>query len=138
MNRGMRKGRGIGEIERENKVEKTIKIDKKDMDRELRATVKTGKVLIGTKETIKAIRRKEAGIVINSSNCPAEMLKRIKDVSGDASNGDTKVIVYQYPANSKELGLTCGKPYSVSSLCIVNVGDSKIYNLLSSIKVGYR
>ncbi|MHC1635865.1 MAG: 50S ribosomal protein L30e [Candidatus Methanospirareceae archaeon] len=96
------------------------------INRELREAMKTGKVKIGSRETIKAIKKKEAKIVIYSSNCPEEIKKEFMNVDED-------VIVYEYPANSVELGLVCGKPYSVASLCIIDVGTSEILQVLQDI-----
>ncbi|HUV80236.1 MAG TPA: 50S ribosomal protein L30e [Candidatus Bathyarchaeia archaeon] len=99
-----------------------------DVNRELQKVLNKGKVLIGSKETIKAFMRNEAKIIIHASNCPED----IKSVFGDADieeNGE--LTIYEYPANSLELGLACGKPYPVASLCITDTGDSEILRLLT-------
>lgn len=100
-----------------------------DLNRELQVVIKTGKVLIGSRETLKAIERKEARVVIHSFNCPEEIKKNFR---GEGEEGKKKggFVVYEYPANNIKLGLACGKPYSVASLCITEVGESEILSLL--------
>jgi large subunit ribosomal protein L30e len=113
-------------------MEKTKKslVELVDVNRELKRVVESGKILIGSKETIKALRRKEAKLILYASNCPEE-IKRVFTEGGEKENGD--VTIYDYPANSFELGLACGKPYPIASLCITDLGASDILRLLSPI-----
>lgn len=101
-------------------------VELSDVNRELQKVVSSGKILLGSKETIKALRRKGAKIVIHASNCPEEIKKVFKD---KRENGE--ITIYEYPANSFELGLACGKPYAVASLCITETGASEILRLLT-------
>lgn len=104
-------------------------VELSDVNRELQKVVNSGKILIGAKETIKALRGKEGKIVIHASNCPEEMKEEFKDI---AKKENEKIALYEYPANSLELGLACGKPYSIASLCITDTGESEILRLLTS------
>ncbi len=104
-------------------------VELSDVNRELQKVVNSGKIRIGAKETIKALRRKEAKIVIHASNCPEEIKEEFKDID---KNEKEKIALYEYPANSLELGLACGKPYSIASLCITDTGGSEILRLLTS------
>ena len=97
-----------------------------NVNRELQKVLNKGGVRIGSKETIKALTRKEAKIVIHASNCPEE----IKGVFEDTKDRK-ELIIYEYPANSLELGLACGKPYPIASLGITDTGDSEILKLLN-------
>ncbi len=100
-----------------------------DVNRELQKVVNGGELLMGAKETVKALRRKEAKFVIYASNCPEEL----KDKFRDADSGETEeVLYYKYPANSLELGLACGKPYHIASLCITDAGESELLRLKAS------
>jgi large subunit ribosomal protein L30e len=103
-------------------------IELSDVHRELQKALHQGDVLLGSKETVRAVLNDEARVVIHASNCP----EQVKQVFTDAArNGDEDLIVYEYPANSLELGLACGKPYSVASLCITDPGDSAIVRVLT-------
>ncbi|MDI6811078.1 MAG: 50S ribosomal protein L30e [archaeon] len=101
-------------------------VELSDVNRELQKVVSSGKILIGSKETIKALRGRGAKIVIHASNCPEEIKKVFNDKK---ENGE--ITIYEYPANSLELGLACGKPYAIASLCITDTGASEILRLLS-------
>ena len=99
-----------------------------DVHRELQKVLHRGEVLLGSKETVKAVLNDEARVVIHASKCP----ERVKQIFADAArNGDEDLIVYEYPANSLELGLACGKPYSIASLCIIDPSDSAIVHVLT-------
>jgi len=103
-------------------------VELSDVNRELQKVLNNGKVLIGSKETRKAFMRDEAKIVIHASNCPEKIKRGFEDAETEENEGLT---IYEYPANSLELGLACGKPYSVASLCITDTGDSEILRLLT-------
>jgi large subunit ribosomal protein L30e len=103
-------------------------VELSDVNRELQKVLNNGKVLIGSKETRKAFMRNEAKIIIHASNCP-EKIKRVFEDAETEENGERTI--YEYPANSLELGLACGKPYSIASLCIADTGDSEILRLLA-------
>ncbi|MCK4476493.1 MAG: 50S ribosomal protein L30e [Methanophagales archaeon] len=107
-------------------------VELSDVNRELQKLISSGKVLIGSKETLKALRGREEGtkIVIHASNCPEGIKEGLKEI-GIGKEGDEKNTVYEYPSNSLELGLACGKPYPIASLCIIDVGESEISRLLS-------
>jgi large subunit ribosomal protein L30e len=109
---------------------KVKSVELSDVNRELQKMISSGKVLIGSKGAIKALRGREKGakIVIHASNCPEEIKEELKEMDKE---GDEKNTVYEYPSNSLELGLACGKPYSIASLCIMDAGKSEISRLLS-------
>jgi large subunit ribosomal protein L30e len=86
-----------------------------DISKVLRSTFSTGKVLIGTKQTMNAIKNGEAQVVIVSSNCPEKSLNEIKGVS-----------VIKYPGNGVDLGIACGKPFAISALAVIEPGESEI------------
>ncbi len=103
-------------------------IELSDVHRELQKVLRQGEVLLGSRETVKAVLNDEARVVIHASNCP----EKVKQVfTGAARGGDEDLIVYEYPANSLELGLACGKPYSITSLGITDPGESAIVRVLT-------
>ncbi len=104
---------------------KTKSVEISDTNRELQKVLKSGKVLIGTNETLKALRGKEKEVkaVIYASNCPEKIKERFEEVTKQKKGN---VPFYEYPVNSLELGLACGKPYSIASLCILDTGKSDI------------
>ncbi|MHC1624810.1 MAG: 50S ribosomal protein L30e [Methermicoccaceae archaeon] len=88
-----------------------------DWSKTLLSVIKTGKVYFGAKQTLKAIRDNEAQLVILASNCP-------EDIRTEVESSDVKVVYY--PGVGVDLGTVCGKPFSVTSLTIVDEGSSGI------------
>jgi len=110
---------------------KTKSVEISDTNRELQKVLKSGKVLIGTNETLKALRvkGKEVKAVIYASNCPEEIKEGFKGITKRKKGNPP---FYEYPVNSLELGLACGKPYSIASLCILDAGKSDILRLVNN------
>jgi len=118
-------------------------VELSDVNRELQKVVSSGKVRLGSRKTLKALRERAkvgagagAKIVIYASNCPAEIKEAFTGTgtstgAEQSKNGGGETIFYEYPANSHELGLACKKPFSVASLCILETGGSEISRLLS-------
>ncbi len=111
---------------------KSKSVEISDMNRELQKVIKSGKVLIGSNETLKALRGEEGvKAVIYASNCPEEIKEGFKEVTKQKKGNPP---FYEYPVNSLELGLACGKPYSIASLCILDTGKSDILRLIEKEK----
>jgi len=105
-------------------------VELSDVNRELQKQIDNGKVVIGSKETIKTLNGGGEGakIVIHASNCP----EGIKDEFREMVKKENKNIsIYEYPANNFEFGLACSKPFSVASLCIIDAVESDILRFLS-------
>uniref|UniRef100_A0A452E4L4 Large ribosomal subunit protein eL30 n=1 Tax=Capra hircus TaxID=9925 RepID=A0A452E4L4_CAPHI len=73
----------------------------------LQLVKKSGKYVLGYKQTLKMIRQGKAKLVILTSNCPA---LRKSEIDG----------------NNTELGTACGKYCRVCTLAIIDPGDSDI------------
>jgi large subunit ribosomal protein L30e len=93
-----------------------------DVEKALRKALNTGKVYLGAKRSIKAVRDGSAKLVIVSQNCPEELREKLKDAN---------VPIVTFNGSNMDLGATCGKPYSVSMLTIIDPGDSEILNTIS-------
>ncbi|RLE54625.1 MAG: 50S ribosomal protein L30e [Thermoprotei archaeon] len=101
-----------------------------DIGRELRVAMSTGKVILGSRRTIKAILHGKAKLVIIAANCPKEIKEDILRYAKLA-----KVPVFTYPGSSWELGAACGKPFMVAALAVVDPGESEIMTLAGSSEV---
>lgn len=96
-----------------------------DLDKSLRSVMRTGKVLVGTRQAIKASKRGVAKLVIVASNCPGDVKEQIKGAN---------IPLYEFPGMSVDLGPLCGKPYIVSALTVLEPGDSDIMALARGVK----
>lgn len=84
----------------------------------LRQAIESGRVVLGVRECRKALKRKEAKLIIIASNCPDGYLRSQEEVP-----------VREFPGSNVELGAACGKPFSVSAVAVLDAGKSSILNL---------
>ncbi len=91
------------------------------LDNELRRLLKTGKVVIGAKRSLDAIRLGKAKGVVLATKLP----KYIEDdVLYYAKLSGIKVI--RFPGSSYELGTVVGKPFPITTIAIIDPGDSNL------------
>jgi large subunit ribosomal protein L30e len=97
-----------------------------EVSKELGRAVRSGKVVIGTKRSLNAIKRGEAKLVIVATNCPPDVLSDV-----DYYTKLVKVPVHRFGKDGRELGLACGKPFTVSMVAVVNPGSSDILSAVT-------
>jgi len=95
-------------------------------EKELQLLFKTGKVVIGMKETLKAIYHKKIMGLIIAKNIPKDIFDKLYYYAKLAS-----IPVYVYEGSSKELGTLCGKKFPISSIAILSAGESGILKLFN-------
>ncbi|MGZ4901825.1 MAG: 50S ribosomal protein L30e [Halobacteriota archaeon] len=91
-----------------------------DIAKSLRAAIRNGKVAIGAKETLKAINSGEAQLIILASNCPERFKRTIRQ---------SNIRTVELEFSSIELGSLSGKPFTISSLSVIDSGPSDIMEL---------
>lgn len=97
------------------------------IEAELKTALRTGKVVLGAKQTIKLLKTGKAKAAIVSAGAPP-IVRRDVLYYAKLSN----IPVYVYPGTSKELGTLCAKPFVVSALAVVDEGDSKIVDAIKA------
>ncbi|HHI01550.1 MAG: 50S ribosomal protein L30e [Thermococcus sp.] len=95
-----------------------------DLAFELRKALETGKVIIGSNETVRLAKVGGAKLIIIAKNAPKELKDDI-NYYAKLSN----IPVYEFDGTSVELGTMLGKPFVIASLAIVEPGESKILAL---------
>ena len=98
-----------------------------DLSRQLKNANATGNLLFGQRQTIDACARGEAKLIILAANCPTEYIDALH-----ASHPE--VTMYRTTQVNRELGVACGKPFSVSTICVVDAGDSSFLTLDNNIE----
>jgi large subunit ribosomal protein L30e len=93
-----------------------------DVQRSLRTVIATGKVLVGADQTLKAMNRGEAKLVILATNAP-----NAEDLRVAAQRH--RVPVYAFDGVGTQLGPACGKPFSISALAVLDAGQSDVMQL---------
>ena len=79
----------------------------------IQEAIKSKKIMLGYKNSIKLIKVKTPKLIVISNNLP-EVLR--KEIEQNAKVGNMKVEVFS--GTSRELGTFCGKPFPVSALVI--------------------
>ena len=95
-----------------------------DVNRALRTATQTGKVLIGTKETLRSIDEGKARLIVLASNTPDTWQTRIEQRAKERG-----VPLYRFGGSNGDLGPACGKPFSVAALAVLEAGESDILAL---------
>lgn len=93
-----------------------------DVQRSLRTVIATGKVLIGADQSLKAVSRGEAKLVILAENAPGADAIR-------AAATSKRVPVYAFAGMGTQLGPACGKPFAISALAVLDAGESDVLQL---------
>jgi large subunit ribosomal protein L30e len=91
-----------------------------DFNASLRKAVKTGTVFLGQNKTRECIEEGKAKLVVVAKNSP-ESVKTLVN--------ETDIPVFVYDGSSVQLGKACGRPYVVSTLAVVEPGESDILNV---------
>nr|XP_037842143.1 60S ribosomal protein L30-like [Chlorocebus sabaeus] len=100
---------------------KKIKKSAEWINSRLLLVIKSGKYILGYKQTLKMIRQGKAKLAILTENCPALRKSKI-----ECYTVLTKTGVHRYSDNTFELGIACGKYCRVCTLSIIDPGDSDI------------
>jgi len=93
----------------------------KDVGEKLGVAVKTGDVRIGVKEAINSLLTGNPKLVVLSDKIPANTRNRLIYY---CILSETPYEILD--VNSTELGVLTGKPYPISTLAVIEPGDSKI------------
>merc|ERR1712115_565584 len=97
----------------------------------LQLVLKSGKVALGYKETLKALRTNKAKLVILSANTPPLRKSEIEYYAMLAKTG-----VHHYTGTNNDLGTACGKFFRVCTLSITDPGDSDIIRTMPGAQGG--
>jgi len=84
-----------------------------DLEKTIKEKLKEDKVIIGFKSVIKILKKDNPQMVVLANNIPEENKNMIMH-NAQISNVEIK----EYPNDSVNLGLLCGKPFPISVLAI--------------------
>merc|ERR1711983_131010 len=107
----------VAEMVAQKKTKKTVE----SINSRLALVMKSGKYVLGYKQTLKSLRQGKAKLVIIANNTPPLRKSEIEYYAMLAKTG-----VHHYSGNNNELGTACGKYFSVCTLSITDPGDSDI------------
>uniref|UniRef100_A0A7C4BBY4 Large ribosomal subunit protein eL30 n=1 Tax=Thermofilum pendens TaxID=2269 RepID=A0A7C4BBY4_THEPE len=96
-----------------------------DVIRELQTAIRTGKVVLGYRRTLKELVNDRAKLVVVAKNAPSHIVEELKYY---ASLSQTLILVFE--GSSRELGAACRKPFMVSALAVLDPGESNILHMI--------
>ena len=101
-----------------------------NINKAIDTTVRTGKVFLGAKNTVKNAKMGKVKLVIVAANCPKNVRE---DIEYYCRLSEIPLITFS--GTSIDLGVACGKTFTVSALAIRESGDSDILKLAEEANV---
>ena len=93
-----------------------------DISRQIKQGISTGRLVFGQRETIAACSRGDARLVLIAANCPQQHVEMMV-------NDHPNIPVHRLAMVNRDLGSACAKPFSVSSVCVIDAGQSELMTL---------
>jgi large subunit ribosomal protein L30e len=101
-----------------------------DVDKAIKAAVKTGKVSFGANAALQNAKTGKAKMIILAANCP----KSIKDeIEYNCKLSNVPVMMFK--GASMDLATVCNKPFVISALSIRETGDSDILKVTENTEM---
>ena len=97
-----------------------------DLSRHLKTAASTGRLLYGQRQTLDACAAGDARLVIVAANCPQAYLDGLAAKHPEVS-------IHRAMLVNRDLGVAVGKPFSVSTICVVDAGDSDLLGLEANL-----
>lgn len=88
------------------------------LDMAIKFIARSGKIILGTKKTLKLIKLGKIRYVVIASNIPEEIKQ---DVEYYARLSGVKIL--RFPGSNKDLGMVIGKPFGVVIMGIMDTGQ---------------
>ena len=98
-----------------------------DLSRQLKNAITTGNLRFGQRQALDACARGEAKVVIFAANCPSEFIDELHANHPEVTKFRANMV-------NSELGTACGKPFSVSTISIIDAGDSDLLQLETNLE----
>ena len=98
-----------------------------DLNRQLKNAIATGSLRFGQRQALDACARGEAKLVIFAANCPT-------DFTDELHANHPEVTKFRASLVNRELGIACSKPFSVSTITIIDAGESDLLQLETNLE----
>ena len=92
-----------------------------DFTRQIKLAISSGKLLFGQRQTKDACANGTAKLIIFAANCPRDYIEDMSATHPEVTMHQTMMLT--------EVGTVCGKPFSVSTICILDAGESDLLTL---------
>ena len=89
--------------------------------------IATGNLLFGQRQSKAACASGNAKLVLVAANCPEEYTTALRASHPEVTLHRTRMV-------NRELGIACGKPFSVSTITVLDAGDSDLMSLEGNVE----
>ena len=97
-----------------------------DIARQLKQGINSGELVFGQRQTASHCTKGGAKLVLVASNCPDSFIDGLR-------NSHPSIPIHQVTMVNRQLGAACGKPFPVSSLCVIDPGQSDLLQLAPNV-----
>tara|TARA_B100000287_G_scaffold368758_1_gene365207 strand:+ start:939 stop:1244 length:306 start_codon:yes stop_codon:yes gene_type:complete len=98
-----------------------------DISRQLKIANTTGKLLFGQRQAVDACAEGNAKCIILAANCPQEYVDNLAAKHPEVTMHRTHMV-------NRDLGVASGKPFSISTITVVDAGESDLLTLDSNLE----
>ena len=98
-----------------------------DLSRQLKNAIATGNLLLGQRQAKDACASGEAKMIILAANCPEDYTTALRAAHPEVTMHRARMV-------NRELGIACGKPFSVSTITVLDAGDSDLMALDTNLE----
>ena len=98
-----------------------------DISRQLKLANTTGKLLFGQRQAIDACAKGDAKCIVVAANCPQEYLDNL-------AAKHPEVTLHRTTMGNRDLGVASGKPFSISTITVIDAGESELLTLSGNIE----
>lgn len=97
-----------------------------DLQKQLKNAQDGGSLLFGQRQAQDACARGEAKLIILAANCPQDYIDQLHAGHPDVTKHRVLMV-------NRDLGAACAKPFAISTITVVDAGDSELLTLRSNI-----
>ena len=98
-----------------------------DLSKQLKTAISSGELTYGQNQAMDACANGNAKLIIFAANCPQEYIDGLRARHPD-------IPMHRIELVNRELGAACAKPFSISTICVLNEGSSELLNLRPNIE----
>jgi large subunit ribosomal protein L30e len=98
-----------------------------DISRQLKLANTTGQLLFGQRQATDACAKGDAKCIILAANCPQKYIDEL------AAN-HPEVTMHRTSMVNRDLGVASGKPFSISTITVIDAGESDILTLSGNLE----
>jgi len=98
-----------------------------DFNKQLKNAITTGKMTFGQRQATDFCASGAAKMLIFAANCPRDYIDGLLSEHPDVPMHQTELV-------NRELGAACAKPFAVSTICVLDEGNSELLTLQPNVE----